>query len=180
MSMYGKDHEYAHSRLEQTVVSLNGEPVFVMTVKRGMLVTYSTLKDMTTYLTCRVDDLDLRPVKLGYCNNPRGVTYLMRMPMRRDWRQGLRFGNFIGVGFDARHLAYTDLYDVIKGKYPTLKEVVVSIKTGKAKALAWCREWAISADDLLYKGQKVGKLVGNVPVLDEENCYLREALEEAL
>lgn len=180
MSMYGKDHEYAHSRLEQTVVSLNGEPVFVMTVKRGMLVTYSTLKDMTTYLTCRVDDLDLRPVKLGYCNHVRGVSYLMRMPMRRDWRQGLRFGNFIGVGFDVRHLAYTDLYDVIKGNYPTFAQVLVKLKSGEVKTLAWCRAWAMSKTDLFYKGQKVGSIVANKPVLNDDNLYLREALEESL
>lgn len=180
MSMYGKDHEYAHSRLEQTVVSLKGEPVFVMTVKRNMVVTYATLKDLTTFLTCCVDDLDLKPVKLGYCNNARGISYLMRMPMRRDWRQGLRFGNFTGIGFDVRHLAYHDLYNVIKGVYPTFAQAVTSIKRGEAKALAWCREWAIDKTNVYHKGQRVGTLVDNKPVLNDDCTYLREALEEAM
>lgn len=181
MSMYGKDHEYANSRLMETVVKLEGEPVYVANVVRGMLATYCSIKDMHQFKTCPVDDLDLKPVKLGYLNHPaRGLNYLMRIPKRNDWRQGLRFGNFTGLGFDVRHLRYEDLYDVIKGNYSTYAQALAAIKGKKVGSQAWCREWAMIGALLVYKGTPVGKIIAGKPVLDEQNHYLREALEEVL
>lgn len=181
MSMYGKDHEYANSRLTETVVKLEDEPVYVYAVKRGMLVDYAPIREINNIKKCQVDDLDLKPVKLGYLNHVRGLNYLMRMPKRNDWRQGLRFGNFTGLGFDVRHLRYEDLYDVIKGNYQSFEQAIKALKSKAVRGQAWSRDWAIVENDCLaYKGRPVGALIDGKPVLTTENLYLREALEEVL
>jgi hypothetical protein len=180
--MYGNDHEYANSRLEQTVVVYDGKPVFVTCVQRGMTATVSYLDSIETFFKVKVDELDLHPVRLGYCNRGGAVAYLMRKPMRRDWRQGLRFGNFTAIGdFPAEALSYKDVGQVILGKYPTFAKVLEEITKKRVHSMAWCREWAIDSGlRLWHKRNVVGTIEDGKPVLNAESHFLREALEEVL
>lgn len=192
MSMYGDDYEYAASRLDGTIVTLEGQPVYVHSVGVKMVAIVASLKDVQALTQCDAKQLDLHPVKLGYCNMGGRTAYLMRKPMRRDYKQGLRRGNFTSVGdFVADEVEYTHLSDVILGKYPSFEQVL-KLATGAVKnlnpfkkeaksSMAWCREWAMSSEGVLYhKGDVVGSLRDNVPALDEDYTYLRQALEEAL
>lgn len=181
--MYGDDYEYANTRLAETIVRLGDDPVYVHMVEQGMRVVYQKLEDMDGDIKeVHIDELDLRPVKLGYINVRGGCDYLTRFPMRRDWRQGLRKGNFCAVGgvLDAMRINYKDLDRVIRGIYPSFDKAV-SLKY----STAWHREWAVKKVDdaklLWYKGQKiVGTIDDNGPMLNEKFIYLREALQEAL
>lgn len=182
MSMYGNDYDYANSRLEGTVVRLKCKPVYVHNVTRGMKAIVSYLSKMDDYFVVEAEELDLKPVPLGYCNKRGYATYLMRMPMRRDWRQGTRLANMTTKGelpiglFNNR-----DLEDVVLNNYPTLKECLKAISKGTCRSMAWCREWAIGLGNvLLYKTEPVGTVVDGVPVLDEANSYLSQSLGEVL
>ena len=183
--MYGDDYEYANTRLAETIVRLGENPVFIHAVGIGMRVVYSLLSQIDEAEPKAVDlaELDLSPVKLGYINVRGGCDYLTRYPMRRDWRQGLRRGNFGAIGgvLDPMRINYKDLDKCIRGEYPTFAKVLAA----KSSA-AWHREWAIKklpgeAPVLWYKGQKeVGTIEDGVPVLSGRFIYLREALQEVL
>lgn len=184
MSMYSEDYEYANSRLIETIVRKGKEPIFVYNVGPGMKVEYVPLGDKAAEGTsfCHIDELDLKPVTLGFCNYNKYATYLARMPMRRDWRQGLRRGNFAGFGpMDPQRIPYESLKQVIIGDYPTFDACLKALKT--VKSIAWHRHWAMTNyGDILYKSKAypVGKLENNEVKLDESFAYLSEALKESL
>lgn len=182
MCMYGTDYEYANSRLTETIVRLKGEPVYVYNVRNGMKVQYGVLKDLDTILECQLEELDLHPVPLGYCNYNKLASYLSRVPMRRDWRQGLRRGNFVSLsGIDANRIPYESLRQAILGDYPTFTAAVEAV--GKVKSIAWHRHWAVNINgQVLYKGgvRPVGKIENGQVVLDSRYMYLTEALKESL
>lgn len=181
MGMYGKDHEYANSRLHETIVRLGSEPVYVHSVGPGMLVTCHLLKN-DDVVNCKIDDLDLRPVPLGYCNYNKVACYLSRIPMRRDWRQGLRRGNFCSLsGYSADRIPYSVVGEAIKGEYPSFDKALIAI--GKVKSIAWHRHWAMdNTGRVLYKGGEtpVGEIKGGVVELTSRHMYLAEALKESL
>lgn len=183
MGMYGDDHEYAASRLVGTVVRVDQEPVFVHEIRRGMKAVVCNLANLRENYVVDADKLNLEPVPLGMCNYSGVVSYLARVPMRRDWKQGLRKGNFVSLcGLDAGTIPPDVLGNVIKGVYPTFKECVDKIKKGEAKQMAWSREWAIDNDNNIihkYDGV-VGVLRKGIPDLKAEFMYLREALQEKL
>lgn len=182
MSMYGDDYEYANSRLTETIVRLNGEPVFIHRVGPGMITSYNKLEGDGELQTCMADELDLHPVPLGYCNYNKFACYLTRLPMRRDWRQGLRRGNFMSLtGPAAERIPYEALRQAIIGDYPTFAKAIEAVK--KVKSVAWHRHWAVDCHgQLLHKGgeRPVGIIRDGTPELDSKYFYLEEALKESL
>lgn len=184
MSMYGKDHDYAHSRLHETIVRRGEVPVWVYGVRAGMVVQYVELSQIGSEepKECPIDELNLQPVPLGYCNYNKHATYLSRMPMRRDWRQGLRRGNFIGIGaVDPNRIPYESIAQTIIGDYPTFNGALTAVK--KVKSVAWHRHWAMDSDlRVFYKGRvrHIGKVVEGVVILEPSYTYLNEALKESL
>lgn len=180
--MYGNDYEYANSRLEGTVVRLKGKPVYISSVGQEMTANVSYLTSIEEIFKVTVDELDLKPVPLGYCNRRGSTSYLMRMPMRRDWRQGTRIANMRAEGaFPPDVLAYKELDPVIRGEYPTLKECLEFVGQRGGRTMAWCREWAVGSDSqLFHKSELVGSIVDGVPTLDKTNSYLSQALGEVL
>lgn len=182
MSMYSDDYEYAHSRLSETIVRLGDKPVYVFKVSPGMLVQYAFLENLEDIKVCDIDELDLHPVPLGYCNYNKHACYLTRMPMRRDWRQGLRRGNFTTLsGVSAERIPYDSLHQTIVGDYPTFTACLEAVK--KVKSIAWHRHWALGPlAQVLYKGgvKPVGKIVNGELELYPRYKYLNEALKESL
>lgn len=183
MSMYGKDHDYAHSRLCDTIVRRQEAPIYVHSVGRGMEVTYSLLTALGESLKCDLDELDLHPVPLGYCNYNKYAAYLSRVPMRKDWRQGLRHGNFTSVNaaISAERIPYDALQQVIMGHYPTLKGALDAVR--KVKSMAWHRHWAVNNGlEVFYKGSPtpVGAIEEGKVILTSRCGYLTEALGEAV
>lgn len=185
MSMYGKDHEYANSRLHETIVRRGDVPVYVYGVRAGMVVQYVTLENVGKEdpQECPIDELNLQPVPLGYCNYNKNAIYLQRMPMRRDWRQGLRRGNFTccGIGADPNRVPYESIAQTIIGDYPTFKASLDAVS--KLKSVAWSRFWSVNNGlEVFYKGSinPVGRIEEGEVILEPSYYYLREALKESL
>lgn len=182
MCMYGDDYNYAHSRLQETIVRIGANPIYVYSVSPGMMVQYAELEDLDAKKVCYVKDLDLKPVPLGYCNYNKYACYLSRMPMRRDWRQGLRRGNFISSGaVHADRIPYSALKKTILGEYPKFIKALESV--GKVNTIAWHRHWAVDRlGQVFHKGAKkpVGKIVNGAVELNSQSMYLKEALQESL
>lgn len=182
--------EYAASRLVETIIMYDGEPVLVRSV--GMMddqisVRCTRLLDeedklMDVYL----DDCDINPVSLGYVNHKKTAHYIMRAPMRRDWRQGLRMLNIVdSEGASPRGIPYRTIAHTIMGSYPTFKSSLERLN-GKDKILrmAFSRDFSVTKEgDLTYKGLiDVGKVdMNSGSILIHDNCnWIGEALDEAL
>lgn len=183
--MYGNDAGYAGTRLDQTVVRLkNGTPVFIHRVGGVKNVYYCKLSkyngDRDRWDKCKLDDLDLTPVKLGYVNlEGFDAGYCVRVPKRNDWRQGMRRANIKFLTGMLREVSYREFNDTIIGKYPSFKESSKrSAETGRT--IAWHRNWAVGiGDHLMHKGKMVGRIREDKPVLAEKFNWLEESLEEA-
>lgn len=178
--MYNGDFENANFRLAGTIVRLDNKPVFVHNIFAGMVAELSDLDNI--YENYRVDGnkLDITPVPLGMCNFEGDVSYLTRVPVRRDWRQGLRRENFISDNYPHAGIPPHELAKVIRGEYPTFQEAYEQVK-GKAKAVAWSRQWAIKrGGQLRYKWDTVGEYKAGQFILLDEFKHLYEALEEAV
>lgn len=178
--MYGDDWDYANSRLAGTVVRLDGEPVFVHSVGPGMRGVLSKLSDLHNPFEADAKGLDLIPVPLGMCNFKGQAHYLSRIPMRRDWKQGLRKENFGSATVHVQLIPPEVLRAVIVGEYPTLAECFLLCTKKKVTSAAWHRHWAITADNrILYKNEgPVGIVEDKELILDDKHRYLQEALKE--
>lgn len=142
--MYDKDYEYAHSRLVNTIVRNGKHPVLVKAVRGdGSVITETIITERRR--ECALEDLDLSSPPLGYINTPRGVQYIARKPMRRDWRQGLRSNNMVVLGGRRSEVTPRMIYAAIRGVYPTLAEAMErSMIDGIS--VAFSREWAVLFD----------------------------------
>ena len=178
--MYGDDWEYANSRLAGTIVRLGEDPVFIHSVAPGMVVDLAKLDDIYNNYKVPAQELNLVPVPLGMCNFEGTISYLSRMPLRRDWKQGLRRENFTSNNVNHAAIPPHELAKVIRGQYPSYVEAMELVAKG-LKGVAWTRHWAVSSTGLLhYKWDVVGKKADNKFVLDEPYRHLYEALEEAV
>lgn len=178
--MYGDDWDYANSRLAGTVVRLDGEPVFVHSINPGMVGVLAKLNDLYNSFEADAKALDLVPVPLGMCNFREQAHYLSRVPLRRDWKQGLRKENFHSETVHVQLIPPEILRAVIVGEYPTLEECFAMMAKKKIKSAAWHRHWAITSEnELLYKNEGcVGIVEGKELILDGAYRYLQEALRE--
>lgn len=175
--MYSDDLEYAANRLEGTIVMLEGEPVYVNTIGLDGLTDITWLKDRSED-ECYIDDLDLvGQNKLGYVNLHSTAVYVGRMPLRNDWRQGIRIANlsFSGnKGFD--RIPWPEFRKTILGEYPSFTEAKELICSGQSK-VAFSRHFALMQGGvILYKERTVGNydIVTN---LMQQFTYLNEHLQ---
>lgn len=187
---YGKDFDYARTRLVDSVVTLkkDGTPVYVLSVDAGNGTTV-VMNCLNKEMYVNLDDLDLSPVKLGYANHDSGVCYLQRRPERR-YRQGLRSSALydkLGRG-NVRILGKT-LARCIRGIYPTLDSCIDSIENREVSEIAFCRDFCVGNKlkdgyTLKYKGRNIGTIdiQDGMPIyhIANKHIYLKESLEEAL
>lgn len=181
--MYGEDFEYAASRLDGTVIRLlDGQPIWVESVLPGMFIKAVKLSDQNCYIKPHISEVDLKPAPLGMCNYKDNCTYLCRRPMRRDWKQGLRPGNFISLfGYPVEIIGPEALADTITGRFPSFAEACERAKAGVVQGVAWNRHWGLVGDVVAYKGVVgVGALHEGVVVLGEKYQHLRESLMESI
>lgn len=173
--MYGDDWRYAASRLNGTIVRLvSGEPIKVLDINDTDEVVVRVLGTRDNKVV-KLNELDCSPVPLGFVNSPHGAQFVMRVPKRRDWRQGMRRENTKVVGPSGR---YSELYlkRAILGVYPSFK--YASSRKSKGKLTAWHRHWAIdSKGGLFYKAHGcVGSYIDGDFKLKVKWEYLREYL----
>jgi len=183
------DYRYANSRLSGSIVRTEeGEPVFVFDVLSSSLCTLEVL------LTGKNMDYDFKklnidPVPLGFCNTAPFCTFLKRMPLRRDWRQGLRQRSLrsnrdFSIGNNHIILSRT-----ITGSYPRISAILDLLDDGDTRIIAFARNWAIGKVGpsetryLYYKDLgKVGhiKKKNNSFRLNTSKRYLKESLLEII
>lgn len=191
MSDYGEDYEYAAEKLPNTIVRLkNGNPVYVDLIDvRGKLCLVKPLNNLNDMKRVKLQDLDLRSPPLGFVNYRDKAVYVMRIPKRRDWRQGLRGANCIvdNNRFTLENLlATTGLYNCIVGKYPTIDSIIKKSKRVKKLELkiAWARHWALDTHNRVsYKNWgEVGTLEAGGKDISFDNgfSFLRESFEESV
>lgn len=182
--------EYARSRLVETIIRLKGSPVMVLGVSgkdSDITVEYNDLLNDGVYGMAALSDCDLNPVPLGYVNHKRSSHYIMRTPMRRDWRQGLRMLNLVDAeGAQPRLVSYASIGQTILGKFPSFKLSLemLSTKSLKNKSIAFHRDFAIDCEGLMeYKGTfaagKIDMTTGSV-MMNDNAGWLAEAFDEAM
>jgi hypothetical protein len=171
---------YAAGRLEGTVVNtVDGEPVYIENVKEDEYVIRSL--SLLQLKRVKPNQIDLTPVKLGWCNVDGTAYYLSRVPVRK-WKQGLHPEN---IAVDGVHkfgaslpfeLVSLGLHNTIKGVYPSYQGLV---KNGVPhKKAAFHRSWAMDYNkSLWYKGRIVGSIVGGIPHFNASESYLRGDFE---
>ena len=182
--MYGKDSAYAFSRLDETVVTLAGRPVMVNGIDPMCKVHHIDVLTGNDSV-CDLDELCLTPVKVGFVNFRGDAYYIVRKPMRRDWRQGLRIANVTCINKEfPRGITLADIGRSIINDYPTFVEVVKTLRnTEDVHSIAWCREFALGRKGQLFHADSlVGYFnFGNGEfTLKEEFDYLKESLGENL
>lgn len=192
MGMYGNDYGYAITRLVGTIVreSATNEPVIVHAISEDGMCHCQYLEDDVRTSFIHLDNLNLKPVSLGYVNNGGSATYMRRIPKRRDWKQGLRRENCMSSsGRNIGNFPYRYLRDSIINRFPTFQRAVAEsvgkIRNGNIKHIAFHRHWAVKGGKNLYYKEE---LVGNIVFIDEQptvellenKWHLKEYLEEIL
>lgn len=110
------DSDYAVSRLHGTLVRHKGRAVFVREVEEDMMcVIQDGLNGRSSNV--HLDDLNLASPPLGLVNFNGEAKYISRLPMRNDWRQGVRPHNTTWGG--ERGVPEEALIKCMNGKYPS-------------------------------------------------------------
>ncbi len=148
--------EYAHSRLNGTIVRLGDKPVYIMEVGPKFTVVYCHLGTDKTH-TCKVENLDLEPVTLGFFNTPVGAIYASRQPKREDWRQGLRDNTLNLRPKRSWHTTHTNIAEAIAGVRMPLQAALELSRKGK-RMVAFHRYWAVDEGVLFHKWFAVGAI----------------------
>lgn len=186
---YGKDFEYASTRLSGTIIRHDGWPVYVHKVfyDTGCAKIYNILKD--DYEVVPLSECDLSPVPLGFVNTDLQHFYARRSPCR-FYKQGLTQNVLVVknyMSFNSPVIAKT-----IKGLYPSILECAEYIANEECVSKAFSRKFGLlkhkkkGAFKLEYIDRKVGEVAINQGAnsfnlhLDEQYEYLKETLEEAI
>ena len=169
------DRDYAESRLTGTLVRWNGKAVAVCCVRDDMSC---EVKDVLqgTYSEVHIDDLDLQSPPLGFVNIDRGVQYLVRRPMRADWRQGVRTNSVINQLTRGSRPTTDLIAECINGSYPKKSIALRRLREG-VRGVAISREFSLtrkgSRTIINYKWYgPIGELTSKGAVLDEKWQYL--------
>lgn len=167
---------YANTRLASTIVMYKRKPVYVIEVKRDMTVIVA--EDFPVYTRRKrvpLEDLNITDFKLGFLNKDGLATYLARRTLRSDWRQGLRTNN---VNSSQGRATLVDIANVLKQRYPSLEDAMRTRRL--VHSIAWCPEFALSTNDLIWRYERVGKVEDGNLVLDNNFKFLTSQLMEAV
>jgi hypothetical protein len=164
--MYGS-LEYANQKLRRTVVMHKGLSVLVLdVVGDNDNITLITETRTCERIEAPIEEFDIRGFKLGYANNADGCVYLSRVPMRSDWRQGLRERNVLMSGGRYRRTSAPSISRIMESletKYPSMVDAFKDVSSGKAAAVAFspafCFKRTKSGVSLCYRNfRKVGEV----------------------
>lgn len=182
--------DYAATRLNETIIRLGDEPVMVLACHqsgKNIMVTYSHIMEDMPPSEAPLEAFNLDPVPLGYVNFGGRAVYMTRMPMRKDWRQGMRMSNIVDHSGSAHNrLGFKVLGQTIMGKYPTFERVIEGLnrKSKPPEGIAFCRDFSIKQGGLLeYKGFfNVGlvNLQDASTTIDPKYEWVREAFNESV
>lgn len=177
---------YAATRLVGTVVRKGDLPIVVGDVIEDggtIKVVYGDLDGPPNTHSCNLDEVNLDPIPLGYANTRGGAIYMTRMPMRKDWKQGLRINNMMSA--DNYPIGgFKGLKDAILGKFPSLSTAATAVNGGSKDSVAFSRNFAVhKGGNVVFKGRLVvGKVTPdreNV-TLEDKYSWVKEILNEDL
>jgi hypothetical protein len=155
---------YAHSRLQETLARLrgSGKPIFILGCEGSdsdIKVRFANIPDDDDIHLTSLSEVDFDPVPLGYVNFSARATYLTRMPMRKDWRQGTRLTSMVDpAGYGPSRVPYKAIGQTIIGDFPSFNRVVETIgsRVKTPNSIAFSRNFAVKGDGALeYKGVKI-------------------------
>lgn len=177
----------ANMRLSRTIIRKAGIPIYVSEFTSPTDFRYYELLNReqghTEEASLTDEDVDIKPVPLGYVNFQGQSHYLSRQPRRR-YKQGLDVESLHAGRHcrDRRQVLFSQSFiDTVMGNWPSFEECHQAVNRFSLTSLAFDREWAVGMEGrLLYKGDKVGSIGEGVPSLKEQRFYLRESLEEAM
>lgn len=183
--------EYARGRLVGTIVRVGGKAAHIDELTKTT-VKYTDFIEGRAALA-KIDEMDITPVPLGYCNTMGLSTYLVRYPVRQDWKQGLRHKTLKTIGpkelrITSDMIPWVDVFKTINGMYPKFLEVVKHLHDDRGlRSEAYCRDFAIYQDmTIMYKEQfTIGTVVDieandGVVSIKEEFEWIRDAFEASV
>lgn len=158
--------EYAESRLSETIVRKGDMPVRVLEVDGDFSCSVRDELGELGVFAVGIEELNLKSPPLGFVNTRSGCEYLVRRPMRRDWRQGVRSNSVVSTG-TGNQAMMRDIAACIKGDYPSIKEARGMVRSGNAVAVS--RDIALTKH--LASVRVVYKWYGVVGVLTKNNTF---------
>lgn len=189
MIHYGDDFEYASSRLRNTVVKFDDNPVYVVEISDSEV--YGTVSNMWGGDEKQVHpkDLDLSPIPLGFVNWGRTAGFLSRMPTRY-YKQGL-CNNNVNWSLYAGQLYSKNTFRTMKQIFPKAIECLEGLVCGEIFRRGISNSFAIEANEDNFEQPLLrfcDDIVGHVSlsgdgkninyILDDEFKFLNEVLEK--
>lgn len=183
--------DYAGTRLIETIILYNSRPVKVgLCTQKGKDIAIQAVDMESGELVIdTLDKFDLNPPPLGYVNLEKTCMYMTRMPMRKDWKQGLRKNNMTSSTGQMPDISMKAVSLTIMGKFPSIGHVMAKLSKYNAQGLykagqAFHRDFAVMADGRIwYKSIfAIGVMdlkTGSITV-DPAYEWTREALMEVV
>lgn len=176
--------EYASSRLVGTLVLHEDKAVKVLSVGGSLtcLVCYVAGEEEGEQFRVDLSELSLKSPALGFVNFGNRCGYLVRKPMRHDWRQGVRPNSVQDL--HRGNVTFSTIGKCMEGVFPTFKEALVRIEDGVPE-VAISRDFSIVRRGgvlrVKYKWYgKVGRLNKNGVALDDKFNHLKKCVEKLL
>lgn len=180
--MYGKDYGYAESRLCGSILrTLGGKCIIVHNVDGDCVEAEHIISGEQLNIT--LEDINYKPLPLGFVNHGVNTSYLSRKPKRDDWKQGMRRSN-TAVTFsldNTSDVSYKDVCRSVENGFPSFSECL-SLLSGDTNSVSWHRHWAIdSSFNIYYKSLGVvGKYYSGELTLSHKYDYLNTYLQRSL
>lgn len=199
-----QDAYYADTRIRETVLMYKGSPVEVKShvlndrdltkaldhhpsegplEKNGVLVRNILNGDCKII---SVHEIDPNIPELGYVNFNGQACYVVRVPKRRCWRQGIRYTNLQSLsGIPVHRIPFSAIGKMMIHEYPSFEDCLRNIKKApqkrsKLSSIAWHLDWAMDTSGRVYhQSDEVGTLIEGRVSLHPEYTYLQEALDES-
>lgn len=183
--MYGKDINYAKTRLLNTVVQdKDGKPFTVNDINNGGVVLGSDINGHN--IICNLDEVQLKEHKLGFVIMNGKAVYVMRKPLRNDWRQGLRPNNVIGVSEQGVvPVRFQQIMESLEGRYVKLEHVEQALRDVRSVPIS--RSFAINRNHQVLHGvsgvvgmYRAGKVAFTKGFEDFKKLFLLEVGDEGI
>ena len=199
--MIYKDYGYARHRLVGTIVrDPDNTPIYVQDLytdeDNGEIYSKCTSLSGRSHHKFKLDELNLKPLPLGNVNLMGRSSYVSRLPLRNDWRQGTRQqnvtvlnGNFKqnpGTNKDAI-LRSTALIKCVQNKYPSVEDAMENLINGEYLGMSFSRKFSLTRGagtlfNIFYKGKYfIGFMTDNMKTtLEKQYSHLNESLTEEI
>ena len=167
------------------IIEINGPSNSLRTAK-----VFYTLREYENSKSCSIFDIDYYPGKLGYTLDKYDYSwkYLQRLPLRRDWKQGLRNNQLVwatsnrdersSVNGNFLEFNYDTTLNCLENKYPEFDITLENVEeTGMIQAFS--KNFAVDKDyKVLYKANVVGGInTQNKVKLSKKFEFLKQELE---